>query len=179
MIRHKPAPKPVGSNCPALALPKWGTGGPRQAQNARQHFKDAAFIKMVRAWVWARSEGRCRCCGMTERETLRKWKADAFLPHQMHEIIPRSAGRPFTETFSIRNCIRLCAVCHKAVTNEYRGIRMEIVYGPKMAEGYMEFRRLVLSTRHVLTGEEPSDIITPVRDHAATVSPDCSGDFTS
>ena len=74
-------------------------------------------IAEVRAAVWARSGGRCECCGDTEAESMKK-HGPLLGAHEMHEYYPRSMTmkRPPEERFDTRWCGRLCKVCHAAHT---------------------------------------------------------------
>ena len=74
-------------------------------------------IAEVRAAVWARSGGRCECCGDTEAESMTK-HGPLLGAHEMHEYYQRSMTmkRPPEERFDTRWCGRLCKVCHAAHT---------------------------------------------------------------
>ena len=104
------------SNYAGLGLPK---GRPRAdiKREARQHEVDV--IRTVRALVWER-DASCRACAGAR---------GAWLPDQMHELVPRSATRKMApeRRFSLTNCCRLCALCHRDVTEK----RLLIAFDPR------------------------------------------------
>ena len=77
---------------PAIRFPKGRTRKSLKAAAKRQH---AAEVRRIRALVFEREDGLCRCCK----------KARAT---EMHEIVFRSLGGKV----SLENSIAICNTCH-------------------------------------------------------------------
>lgn len=92
----------------------FGIGEPRQQKKRREDRLEVEWIKQVREKVFARSPS-CQICHGSRRDEC------MGLPDQLHEDPPRSKtrGLPLQERFNERVCGRLCAACHRDVT-EYR-----------------------------------------------------------
>lgn len=88
-----------------------GIGESRIAQQAREDAVERAVLNAVHDYVW-RLRPNCQLChGARSSECM-------GLPDQMHEDPPRSAtrGRPPWERFNILVCGRVCAACHRDLT---------------------------------------------------------------
>jgi len=80
----------------ALALPKGQTRKQAKAKAAREHAK---HVKAVRAYVFDRENGICRCCRIR-------------LADSMHEIVPRSLGGEVSRENSVALCGSGTTGCH-------------------------------------------------------------------
>lgn len=104
----KPAPKPT----------------PRRILKARKKRAAAKIVKNVRAYVFEREKGICRCCGSMAAES-------------MHEIIFRSQGGAVSPENSIAVCGDGVRGCHGKLQRHEITVRM----GSKRlgAEGFLAF----------------------------------------
>ena len=97
-------------------------GDPTQAGeklSAKQH--EIEVKRETRAFVWIRSEDRCECCGMTERETATICHKAS---HEQHEILSRAhtRGLPPEVRFATGNTLRACFPCHQLLTAHQREV---------------------------------------------------------
>ena len=79
----------------------------------------------------SKRDPRCRVCQCLLTTGLSRG--------EMHELIPRSRGRPYEVTFSLTNCLMLCHLDHAAVTRHE--IILEPLHPTLGAEGKVEVRR--------------------------------------
>ena len=103
---------------------KFGIGRTRKQTKATARRTQAEWIKRVREQVF-RERPNCQICHGA------RWDECLGLPDQLHEDPPRSKtrGLPIYERFNPRVCGRLCAACHKDVT-EHRLLIMFVNSGP-------------------------------------------------
>lgn len=90
----------------------------RATEKAKRDKARAAHILAIRRQVFARDAG-CRICGGPGDE--------------MHEIVSRAKtrGLPNEQRWNLENCVRLCARCHREVT-EHRlriGVALDVISG--------------------------------------------------
>lgn len=97
----------------------FGIGETRKQQKAKESRTEKAWIKQVREKVF-HDRPNCQICHGA------RWEECGGLPDQLHEDPPRSKtrGLPMQERFNPRVCGRLCAACHRDVTEH----RMELVF---------------------------------------------------
>lgn len=88
----------VNSSSDYVSLAKPPTQASRR--RAKRKIKNA-LIASVRVKVMNRDR-QCRVCG------------SSYSLH-MHEVVFRSKGLPLEQTFSLMNCLALCAECHHKV----------------------------------------------------------------
>lgn len=90
---------------------KFGIGETSKHRKAKERKDQAAWIKRVREKVF-QDRPNCQICHGA------RWDECLGLPDQLHEDPPRSKtrGLPMQERFNPRVCGRLCAACHKDVT---------------------------------------------------------------
>lgn len=128
--RRKKPKRNVASNHPGLGIPK---GEPRADRKRRERDEEIAVIVHTHELVWER-DVVCRLC---------HGERACWLPDQMHELVSRAQtrGLPADQRFSTVNCVRLCADCHRDVTEN----RIDITWLPdEGADGTLYF---------MLTGE--------------------------
>jgi 5-methylcytosine-specific restriction endonuclease McrA len=109
-----------------LAHPK---GKTRKQVKAKAKRTRAAHVAEVRAYVFAREGGVCRCCGIREAQS-------------MHEIRPRSLGGTVSRENSIAACGSGTTGCHGFMQNHE--ISVEPTDLAKWAEGRLVFRALTM-----------------------------------
>lgn len=97
---------------------KFGIGPTSKQEKASKRSAEAKWIKQVREKVF-RDRPNCQICHGA------RWEECMGLPDQLHEDPPRSKtrGLPMQVRFNPRVCGRLCAACHKDVT-EHRIVVM-------------------------------------------------------
>lgn len=95
-------------------------GPTRKQTHARERRKQAAWIQQVREKVF-HDRPTCQICHGA------RWAECMGLPDQLHEDPPRSKtrGLPMYERFNPRVCGRLCAACHKDVTEHRLEVKFE------------------------------------------------------
>lgn len=110
--------------------------GPTRKQIAAKAKRTrAAHVKEVRAYVFAREQGVCRCCGIRAAES-------------MHEIRPRSLGGKVSRENSIAACGSGTTGCHGYMQDHE--ISVEPTDLARWAEGRLVFRALTMrAMRHV------------------------------
>ena len=92
---------------------KFGIGETRKQAKAKARRTQAQWIKQVREKVF-RERPNCQICHGA------RWAECGGVPDQLHEDPPRSKTRgwPIYERFNPMVCGRLCAACHKDVTEK-------------------------------------------------------------
>lgn len=98
---------------------------PRRKLQAREDRKAAKSVKDVRAYVFGRERGICRCC---------RWRP----AESMHEIKPRGAGGKVSKANSIAVCGQLVGTdlsCHTFLQLE----QIHVGYGIRGAEDVLHF----------------------------------------
>ena len=104
--------------CP-LAKPE-----PRKRVKARAKRLQAAHVKEIRAYVFAREDGCCRCCG---------WRR----PTSLHEVRFRSQGGKVSNANSIAVCGDGVRGCHGLLQRH----EIKARFGrDRSADGWMAFR---------------------------------------
>lgn len=95
------------------------TGESLEEKRAREDAEEAAVITEVREYIW-RTRPSCQLCHGARRKDC------MGLEDQMHEDPPRSKtrGLPPRERFNLIICGRLCAACHRDVTEN----RLRVVF---------------------------------------------------
>ena len=112
----------------------------RSPAKAAKRAKEVAVIDAVRAEVF-RLDRQCICGACLPSKT-----------DEMHEIVPRSKtrGRPPEERFSVQNCVRLSRACHRKVTGDIGGKKLEIeCLSPQGAMGPIAVKSLVTGRTRV------------------------------
>lgn len=99
---------------------------PRRILKARRKRQAAKVVKAVRAYVFEREGGMCRCCVTRRAES-------------MHEIIPRSLGGEVSRTNSIAVCGDGTCGCHGKLQRHEIRVEMGSKNG---AEGLLYFTSL-------------------------------------
>jgi hypothetical protein len=108
---------------------------PRKRSKARLARTRRAHVAAVRAYVFAREQNVCRCCGIRAAES-------------MHEIRPRSLGGKVSRENSIACCGSGTTGCHGFMQNHE--ISVEPTDLAKWAEAKLVFRALTMrAMRHV------------------------------
>ena len=97
----------------------FGIGVTQDQLRALAHKAEQAVITAVHDYIWATRPSCQLCHGARKDECM-------GLPDQMHEDPPRSKtrGLPPVQRFNLIVCGRLCAVCHRDVTEN----KLRIVY---------------------------------------------------
>ena len=119
-----------------VAAPK---GESRKRIKGRQKRAAAKVVKDVRAYVFEREKGICRCCGCMAAES-------------MHEVVFRSQGG----TVSPENSIAVCGDGVRGCHGKLQRHEITVRFGSKRkgAEGFLAFRGLSRSP-DVERGSEP------------------------
>ena len=112
---------------------------PRARVKARRKRQAALTITEVRAYVFEREKGICRCCGYMAADS-------------MHEIIPRSLGGEVSKENSIAVCGDGVRGCHSKLQRHEITVRMHSKR--RGAEGFLAFKGLS-SFADVERGSEP------------------------
>jgi len=104
-----------------------GIGETCEDQEVREHVETAAIIQSVHDYIWM-TRLACQLCGGARRAEC------MGLNDQMHEDPPRSAtrGLPPASRFNLIVCGRLCAACHRDVTEN----RLRVIFH-KPALGFL------------------------------------------
>ena len=101
-------------------------GEPRKRRKARERRQDDAAHAEIRAYVFGREEGICRCCRVRIAESR-------------HEIVSRGRRGGITK----KNCIAVCGQIVGAVPSCHTYLQfnqIDVRETPERAEGLLQFR---------------------------------------